>query len=75
MSDFGTYTLTYPVVPEGPDAIKLSSLLVELKANSDIVEFEVTENTFCSAYGVNAKLTIVLAPLIVEFPSHFALTR
>ena len=68
-------TLTYPVVPEGPDAIKLNSLLVELKANSDIVELEVTENTFCSEYGVIAKLTILLDSLNVEFPSHFALIR
>lgn len=55
--------------------VKPNSLLVELKANSDIVELEVTENTFSSEYGVNAKLTIVLASLNVAFPSHFALIR
>lgn len=62
-------------MPDGPDAVKLSSLLVELKANADIVELEVTENTVPSEYGVNAKLTTVLASLNVEFPSHFALIK
>lgn len=81
MSDFGIYTLTYPAVPEGPDAVKLNSLLVELNANSDIVEFEVTENCFFSSsgvdatLGVSAKLIIVLASLVVVFPSHLALMR
>lgn len=81
ISDFGMHTSTYPVVSEGPDAVKLNSLLTELKVNSDIVEFEVTENCFFSSsgvdatLGVNAKLTIVLASLIVAFPSHLALTR
>lgn len=77
MSDFGMHTSTYPVVPEGPDAVKLNSLLTELKANSVIVEFEATVNfcSSCSSYGVNAKLTIVLASLVVVFPSHLALTR
>jgi len=32
------YILTNPVVPEDPVTVKLNSLLVELKANSDIVE-------------------------------------
>ena len=68
-------TSTKPNVPDGPATLKLSLLLVELKASAEIVEFEITENTFCSAYGANAKLNIVLAALVVKFPSHVALIR
>ena len=39
---------TNPVVPSGPEMVKLSSLLVELKARAETVEFETTEKTFCS---------------------------
>ena len=66
---------TMPMVPDGPDTVKLNSLLVELKASADTVEFDVTENTFCSAYGVDAKLTILLDSLIVEVPSYLDLIR
>ena len=48
MSVFGMYTLTYPVVPVGPDAVKLNILLVELKANSVMVELEFSENRVSS---------------------------
>ena len=68
-------TSTKPNVPDGPVTMKLSLLLVELKASVETVEFEITENTFCSAYGANAKLTIVLAALVVKLPSHLALIR
>ena len=50
MSVFGMYTLTYPVVPVGPDAVKLNYLLAELKDSAVIVEFEDTVN-FCSSFG------------------------
>ena len=59
-SDFGTYTLTYPIVPDCPLTEKYSSPLVELKASADIVEFDATEKTFCSPIGDTAKLTTVL---------------
>lgn len=65
-SDFGMVTLTWPVVPEAPVTVKLSSLLVELKANADTVEFEFNENTVWSEAGVNAKLVVVLAAFMNE---------
>ena len=74
ISDFGIWTLTYPTVPEDPDTRKLNSLLAELKANSDIVELEVNENTLSVEYGVKAKLTVVLASLNAELPAQRALT-
>ena len=40
------YTLTYPVVPEGPVTVKLSSRVVELKAKLDTVELDAAEKTF-----------------------------
>ena len=46
--DFGMYMVTYPVVLEGPDAVKLSDLLVGLKANSVMVELEFNENMVSS---------------------------
>ena len=72
---FATPTSTKPVVPDVPFTTKLSSLVAELKDNADTVEFEVTENTFWSEYGADAKETILLVPLIAKFPSHFALIR
>ncbi len=61
MSDFGIETLTYPAVPVGPATVKLSSLVSELKAKLDRVEFDATEKTLCSSTtGVTAKLIIML---------------
>ena len=37
---------TKPVVPVGPVTVKLSTLLVELKASADKVEFDITEKTY-----------------------------
>jgi hypothetical protein len=62
MSDFGIETATYPVVPEGPATLKLSSFVAELKEKLESVEFDATEKTlFPSTKGVTAKLTMVLA--------------
>jgi hypothetical protein len=41
--------------------VKVSSLLVELKANSVMVELDATENSVCSEYGVIAKFIVLLA--------------
>lgn len=41
---FAKVTFVQPVVPEGPLTVKLNILLVELKANSEIVELEIIEN-------------------------------
>jgi hypothetical protein len=60
--DLGMSTLTYPLVPGSPETVKLNSWLVELKDNSERVEFEVTEKTLCSELGVIAKLTMLLVP-------------
>ena len=48
MSVFGLYMVTYPVVYSGPDAVKLNVWVVELKANSVMVELEFSENIVCS---------------------------
>ena len=72
--DFGMKTVTYPVLSEGPEAVKLNFLLVELKANSVMVELELTENRVSSEYGVKAKLTVALIGLNAELPVQLALT-
>lgn len=72
---FAMPTSTKPVVLLGPVTLKLSWLLVELKANSVTVELEITENTFCWAYGADAKLIVLLAWLNSVLPSHVALIR
>ena len=75
MSVWGMYRLTYPVVPEGPEALKLNSLLVELNANCVIVELEFKVNTFFSSSGVKAKATDLLAMLYVAAAVTVALIR
>ena len=43
INDLAMVTFVKPVVPEGPLTVKLISLVVELKASSVIVEFEIIE--------------------------------
>ena len=69
------YISTYPVVCAGPETTKLNSALVELKANSDIVELEFTVKMLDCASGVKAKLTVLLAALKVEVASTAALIK
>jgi hypothetical protein len=46
MSDFGMQTWAYPIVPEGPETVKLNASVVESKAKLVSVEFEVMEKIF-----------------------------
>ena len=65
MRDLAMYAFTYPVVPEGPLTVKLSSLFVELNVKSVTVEFDATEKTSCVFWKVNgaaARVTAVLCP-------------
>ncbi len=62
----------YPVVPLGPDTLKVISLLVELKIKPDTVELDETENTL-SSMSLMAKLTMVSAPATPEPPVYTAL--
>lgn len=67
MSDFGMLTLTYPVEPVVPEAVKLSSLVFELKTSCEIVELDVTVNTvpplLLLSVGSIAKFTVAVAKL------------
>ena len=72
---FGIQTSTYPCVPEGPDARKLSCLLVELNANSVMVELEFTVNTMLLASLSSARLTTLVAAFMFEVASEVALIR
>lgn len=67
MSVFGMLTLTYPVVPVVPVAVKLSSVVFELKISCEIVELDVTVNTvpplLVLSVGSIAKFTVAVAEL------------
>lgn len=67
MSVFGMFTLTYPVVPVVPDAVKLNSLVFELNISCEIVELDVTVNTFSPLLfpkaGSMTKFTVAVAKL------------
>ncbi len=56
ISVFPITTSVYPVVPVGPLTVKLSSLAVELKARSEMVELEITENTEFSSAEMTASV-------------------
>ena len=63
-------TSTKPVVPDGPETVKLSSLLVELKANADSVEFEDTEKTYWSLNDVTERVLNISGDAKVALPAE-----
>jgi hypothetical protein len=50
------------VLPDSPETLKFSSLLVELKAKAVRVELDVIEKTLRSVHGWMAKLVVVETP-------------
>ena len=79
MSIFGMFMLTYPVVPVVPDAVKLNSLFSELNISCEIVELDVTVNTFAPLLfpkaGSMAKFTVAVAKLYSVFATLSALIK
>ena len=71
---FGMYKSTYPLVPDGPEAIKLSSLPLGLKLNWVMVELDVKLNTLFSWFA-KAKLTTFVASFRVVLFSKNAFIR
>jgi len=79
MSVFGMFTLTKPVVPVSPVAVKLNSLASELKLSCEMVELDVTVNTFLVLFpsdaGSIARFTVAVAKLYSVVAAHSALIK
>ena len=75
MSDFAMCALTYPVVPNEPLTVKLSSRLVELKFRLDTVEFDATAKKVWAASGAITSVITVLEAGNVALPGQSAFIR